>query len=118
MPGSFTITGLSATEPAGERQFGPLSIQGSAVIGETIEAPLKSGDNTFSVPEQATACLIIPPLNGSAELKLRTSKNLLDEGVPLSQANPTVYSFPAAPLTSLVIHASVVTSGPITIAFI
>ena len=36
MAGTFTLTGLSASEPQGERVFGPATIVGEVVIGETL----------------------------------------------------------------------------------
>jgi hypothetical protein len=119
MAGSFNITGHSETEPAGERNFGPITIQGTVVIGETLAQPLVSGDNHFSVPESAVACLIVPPVNSAAELKLRTNKNESDGGLPISESNPTLLSFDKASApTALIIHASAAVSSPITIAYV
>jgi hypothetical protein len=119
MAGSLTITGLSATEPAGQRTFGPLSIMGKVVIGETLEVPLSSGDNTFSVPVGAVACLLIPPENGTAVLKLRTSLNSTDGGLPINAgAAPFVYPFPSTPPVSLIVNSSGPQSAPLTVAFV
>ncbi len=117
--GTLTVQGMSASEPAGQRTFGPLTITGTQVIGETLEAPLASGDNTFAVPTAAVACLIIPPTNGTAVLKLRTSANSSDAGLPLNGGGaPTLYPFPASAPTSLIVNASVSQTPPLTIAFI
>lgn len=118
MAGTLTITGLSATEPAGERKFGPITIQGTVVLGETYAAPLASGDNKFTIPTSAVAALIVPPLNGSAELKLRTSANEGDAGLPISTSNPVVYSFTTVAPATLIVHASTSVANPITVAFI
>jgi len=118
MAGTLNITGLSATEPAGSRQIGPITIQGTVVIGETLATPLTIGDNRFTVPAGTVAALIIPPTASTAELKLRTSANEADTGLLISPANPTVYSLPAAIPTSLIIHASAAVSSPLTIVYI
>ena len=119
MAGSFTVTGISATEPAGERSFGPLSIQGSTVVGETLEVSLIMGDNTFNVPTGSVACLIVPPANGSTALKVRTSLNSGDQGLPINPGPvPLVYAFPATPPVSLIVNSSAPQSAALTIAFI
>lgn len=116
--GTFTITGMSASEPAGQRTFGPLTITGQQVIGETLEVPLASGDNTFAVPVGAVAALIIAPLNGTTALTLRTNLNAADVGLAFSGiGNPMVFPFAVTP-TSLIINSSGVQASPLTIAFI
>jgi hypothetical protein len=119
MAGSLTITGLSATEPAGQRTFGPLSIQGTRVIGETLEVPLSIGDNTFNVPTGSVACLLIPPENSTVGLKIRTSLNSGDQGLPINAGSaPFVYPFPAVAPVSLIVHAESAQAAPLAIAFI
>lgn len=119
MAGSFTITGYSGTEPAGQREFGPWTVSGKAIIGETLAVPLVMGDNTFTVPTEATACAIVPPENGSVILKVRTNLNSGDAGLSINPAFvPFVYSFPATAPTSLIIYASSAQPAPLTIAFI
>ena len=113
--GSFTITGLSATEPAGERKFGPISIMGGAVIGETLETVLASGENTVTVPTGATAVLIVPPESGSAELKLKSKSS--DTGIVISESNPTLWSFKLG-ITSFIVVSGSAGSKPATFAFI
>ena len=118
MAGTLTISGMSAGEPAGQRTFGPLTITGTVVIGETLEVPLVSGDNTFAVPSGSVAALIIGPANGAATLKLRTNVNSGDGGLVINGAGlPTVCAFAATP-TSLVVNASTSVSAPTTIVFI
>ena len=117
MPGSFTVSGLSAGELAGERVFGPLTMVGKAVIGETLVVPMVNGDNTFAVPLESVAVMIIPPVG--AILKLRTSLNASDAGLPLVEANyPTVYPFPSNIPTSLILHSTGTTSSGVSITFI
>jgi len=117
MAGSLIISGHSATEPAGERNFGPISIIGKAV-GETLAVPLKLGDNVFTIPEEMVAVEIIPPTGLSAELRVRTNRNEADAGLPISENNPTVFSLPATLPTSLIVHASAAVANPISLVFI
>jgi hypothetical protein len=119
MAGTIVVSGSSNSEPVGSRTFGPLSIAGSAVIGETIASALASGDNTFTVPAGAVAALIMPPVGGTAALKVRTSLNNTDGGLPINAGPlPLVYAFPAAAPTSLIINASALQATFLNIAFI
>src|SRR5690242_9561426 len=113
MAGSLTISGLSAGEPAGQRTIGPLTIQGAAVIGETLEVVLSSGDNTFAIPAGSVAALIVPPVNGTAALKVRTSSNNGDAGLPVSVSNPSVISFTASLPTSLIVNSGAGQTAPL-----
>lgn len=119
MAGSLTITGLSATEPAGQRTFGPMTIQGTVTIGETLAVPLASGDNTFSIPAGAVACWLVPPATGGVALKVRTSSNASDAGLPVSSALPFgPYCFPASVPASLIVNAAGAQASPLSIVFI
>ncbi len=121
MPGRFTITGLSASEPQGERVFGPVTIQGTQVVGETLAVPLTTGDNSFGVPSGSVACWIQAPINGSATLTLRTNLNQVpDTGLPINGTGmPVIYPFPVqTPPSALIINASGPQSAPLVIAFI
>src|SRR5438270_3889467 len=118
MAGTLTITGLSAGEPAGQRTFGPLTITGTTVEGETIVQPLISGDNTFAVPAGSVACLLIPPANSIVAVKVRTSLNSGDGGLPINPGSlPMVYPFPSPIPTTLIVNAASGTTGSFTIAF-
>lgn len=117
--GTFTVTGLSASEPTGQRVFGPLTIQGTQVVGETLAAPLIQGDNAFSVPVGAVAAWIQAPVNGAVTLKLRTDQNSSDAGLPINPTgSPVIYPFPTTAPVTLFINASGAQSAPLTIAFI
>ena len=119
MAGTFTWTGMSAGEPAGERVFGPITIQGAVVIGDTYSGPLASGDNTIPVPLGALAVTIITPQNNTAVLKLRTSINPLDSGISLNPGGlPTVYPFPATPPTSIILNAASAVNAFTSVIFI
>ena len=106
MAGTVTITGLSASEPTGQRTLGPISIQGSVVIGDTSAGALNSGDNTIAVPAGAVGVVIVPPTTGTATLKYRTSLNSGDTGLPISASQPFVHVFPSPIPTSIIINAS------------
>ena len=119
MSGTLTISGFSGGEPQGSRTIGPVTITGTTVVEETLNVPLSSGDNTFAVPAGAVACLIIPPANGTAVLKLRTNTNSGDAGLVIPSINlPMVYPFPPTPPTSLIINSGASQTAPLTIAFI
>jgi hypothetical protein len=119
MAGSFTVTGQSSGDPAGGRTFGPAVIEGTAVIGETLDVALVSGDNTFAIPGGATACWIVPPSTGTAALKVRTSANPGDVGLPVSPTQPFgPYCFPSSVPASLIVNASLTQAAPLTIVFI
>jgi hypothetical protein len=119
MAGTLTVSGLSAGEPAGERILGPVTITGTAIIGETLDVPLSSGDNTFTIPPGSVACWIIPPPTGTVTLKVRTSANAADAGLPIASGMPFgPYCFPASVPTSLIVNAAAAQSSPLTIVFI
>ena len=119
MAGSFTIGGMSAGEPAGERLFGPISIQGAVVIGDTFSGPLSMGDNTISVPTGSVAVMIITPQNNTAVIKMRTNSNSGDGGLSLSPSGvPTIYPFPSTAPTSIILNAAVAISAFTSVVFI
>lgn len=119
MAGTLVVTGTSAGENAGQRVFGPLSIVGGVAVGETLSVALVSGDNTLTVPVGAVACLIVPPTNNSVVLKVRTSLNSGDTGLPINTgALPTVYPFPATPPTTLIVNAASSIASGFSVAFI
>lgn len=117
--GTFTITGLSSSEPTGERVLGPVTIQGSQVIGETLAISLTSGDNTVAVPSGAVAAWLQAPINGSATLTVRTNLNSTDAGLPINATGfPFIYSFPASAPATLIINASAGQPSFFSVAFI
>jgi hypothetical protein len=119
MAGTLTITGMSAGENAGQRVFGPVTITGSVVIGETVAQSLASGDNTITVPAGAVACMVIPPTNNAVALKFRTSANSSDGGLALNPgAVPFVYPFPASAPTSVILNAASTITNLVTVVFI
>lgn len=118
MAGTFTWAGMSAGEPAGERVFGPITIQGAVVIGDTFSGPLAMGDNTISVPTGATAVAVITPTNNTTAIKFRTNSNSGDAGLPLCSAGLFVYQFPSTAPTSVILNAASAVSAFTTVVFI
>lgn len=125
MPGgTFTVTGMSASEPAGNRQFGPYSIQGTLVVGETLAIPLASGDNTITVPAsgQAVAVWIVPPTSWTTSpgptLLLRTNLNASDTGLPWNSLLPFGPYPLASGVTALIVNANGAQASPLTFVFI
>ena len=106
MAGTVSITGLSASEPTGQRTLGPLSIQGTVVVGDTQSQALSSGDNTINIPAGAVGVVVVPPSTGTATLKYRTSLNSSDTGLPISPAQPFVHVFPSPIPTAIIINAN------------
>ena len=119
MAGTFTITGLSASEPTGERVLGPITIQGSQVVGETLSLSLVMGDNTVVVPSGATAVWIQAPVTGAVTLTLRTNLNSGDTGLPINgTGSPTIYPFPLSAPSSIIINASAAQTPALSVVFI
>jgi hypothetical protein len=106
MAGTLNISGLSASEPAGQRALGPMTVQGTVVIGDTQAGPLSSGDNVVTVPTGAVGVVVIPPSTGSATLRYRTSLNNSDAGLPISASAPSVHVFPSPAPTTVILNAS------------
>lgn len=106
MAGIVSITGSSASEPAGQRTLGPISVQGSVVVGDTFSGSLLIGDNTIAIPAGAVGVVVIPPSGGAAVLKYRTSLNSGDVGLPISPSQPFVHVFPTPIPTAVIINAS------------
>lgn len=118
MAGTITVTGASASLISGAKTIGPLTITGSATIGEIWEGTLASGDNTIAVPTGATACVITPPTANAVQLKLRTNRNSSDGGLEIGLTAPVVYPFGTTAPTSIIINAASLTSGLTEISFI
>jgi hypothetical protein len=88
MAGTFTIGGSSAGLLTGAKTVGPLTIVGAALVGQILDLTLASGDNTIAVPPGAIAVWIVPPLANAVALKVRTSLNSGDAGLPISASDP------------------------------
>lgn len=121
MAGTFTLTGGDNGLPGGSRTFGPITIQGAAVIGEVLDLALASGDNTVAVPTGAVAVVIIPPSGNTTTLKVRSSLNSGDAGLPINCGTSTgyfLYQFPASAPTSVIITAGAAISAFTEVWFI
>ena len=119
MAGTFTVTGMSAGELGGERVFGPITISGKTLIGSTFYNVLTSGDNTIAVPAGAVAALIIPPTGNITAIKVRTSANSGDAGLPINEgALPFVLPFSNTAPTSLILNSASATSAFCQVSFI
>jgi hypothetical protein len=118
---SITVSGLTPNDPAGAREIGPLTISTDQNVGETWAGVLSNGDNTIAVPPQAVAAIVIPPANASPTLlKIRTSFNTSDAGLPLyGYGLPFVYAWgPNAIPNSLIINSNSPVSAETTVVFI
>lgn len=119
MAGQLTVSGISPNEPGGSRTFGPLTISGTQPVVETLGVPLASGDNTFNVPTGAVAVWIIPPVGNAIVVKLRSSLNSGDAGLPLAPATATgPYPFPVTPPTTIILNAASAITALYEIIFI
>jgi hypothetical protein len=79
-------------------------MNGKTVIGDRWAQELAAGDNTFAVPKEATAVLIVFPFVLEAgEVKIRTNLDALDGGLPVPAAGYVVFPLLAS-VTSLVLH--------------
>lgn len=119
MASTLTVAGMAAGLNGGQITLGPSTISNTVAVGELIFQALASGDNTFTVPTGAVACVIWGPSNSAVVLKVRTSLNAADAGLPVNAGNvPTVLAFPATPPTSVIVNAASSTALGLTIAFI
>ena len=96
MAGTITIGGAAEGLTSGSKTIGPLTILGSATLGEVHDQALTSGDNTITVPATATAAIIVPPSSGTVTIKLKGAAG--DTGLFLSEKYPIVLPFDPAHL--------------------
>lgn len=103
MAGSFQITSTAFAIQSGTKQIGPLTITGTATLGEVHDFTPATGANTVTVPTTATAVIIVPATSNTATLTIKGVTG--DTGVAISKVNPTVLSFDATPPASFVLTA-------------
>ncbi|HTG20903.1 MAG TPA: hypothetical protein VK681_12735 [Reyranella sp.] len=116
MPGQITIGG-KAEGPTGQIDIGPSTMTGSSVVGAVETLELVSGDNAVPVPKGTTAAVVVFTADyEGGEVKLRTSLNPGDAGLPLTAQGYAVLPL-AAGTTSLILHSSGSTS-PVGVTFI
>lgn len=112
MAGTLTVAGLASGLLSGEKTIGPITMVGSAAIGEIRDLSLASGDNSVPVPAGATAVVIAAPA-GTGTLTLRTNLNAADGGLPFGPAGWLAMPLIAG-TTSLILGASSSTSVEIS----
>jgi len=105
MAGTLTITGLAAGLASGEKTIGPLTMVGTASVGEIRDLALTAGDNTIPVPAGAAAVAIVPADTNTVVVKLRTNLNSTDAGLPVSTVGFLAIPL-AAGTTSLILNAA------------
>jgi hypothetical protein len=105
MAGTLTVTGLVAGFLTGEKVIGPVTLTGSATIGQIDDLALSSGDNAISVPAGSSAVLFVLPASNTQVLKLRTNLNSGDAGMPFGPLGWSVLPL-AAGVTQLTVNVS------------
>jgi hypothetical protein len=108
------IDGLSASEGAGQRVLGPIRVQSLLTVGESVTTALNAGDTTISIPTGATGIVLIPTSTGTANLKVRTSANAGDQGLPVSSQEPFVLIFASPAPTAIIINSNATQSALLT----
>ena len=110
MAGTVTVTGAASGLLGGEKILGPITITGTAIVGEILDVTLSSGDNSFTIPTGAVGVVFIPPATNTATVKYRTSGNSADGGLPISGIQPFVHVFNGSP-SSVILNASASTGA-------
>jgi hypothetical protein len=117
MSGSLTIGGMVAGLQSGSKIIAGPTMAGNTIIGTITDRELITGDNSFEVPKEAAAVLIVFPFVIEAgECKIRTNLDSADAGLPVPSSG-----FVAFPLlktvTSIILHSSGST-GVVELSFI
>lgn len=115
MAGSFTISSSSFAIQSGAKTIGPITVTGSAQLGEVHDFTPASGANTVTVPTTATAIIIVPATTNTATLTIKGVTG--DTGVAISKVNPTILSFDTSPPASFVLTAGA-GAGAVEVSFI
>lgn len=120
MSGTLTISGMSAGLPSGQQVIGPVTDTGTNTIGQTIDATLGTGDNTFAVASGAVRVAVFIPAGGyTATLKIRTNLNSGDGGLPVGPYAGTGWmSWPLPAGTTSVILNSTGSVANVEVKFI
>lgn len=115
MAGTFVVTGSAGGLSSGAKTVGPLTIVGSAVVGEILDLALAAGDNTIVIPPGAVAVVIEPPASNAVNLKVRTNLDASDVGLPIGPADPFgPWSFRGLGATSIILNAVSSMTGTVT----
>lgn len=108
MPGTLTVSGMSAGLASGEKVIGPVTTTASNTVGTIIDTTLASGDNTFTVPSGSTCVAIFLGYSPSVTVKVRTNLNVIDGGMPIAPfgGTPWFKMDLVSGVTSIVLNAS------------
>jgi hypothetical protein len=120
MAGTLTIGGLAAGLASGYKAIGPITMTGTAVVGQVTDASLSSGDNAFTVPSNAYAVAIFLGANAvSATVKASTNLNSGDGGIELAPTTGAVFAVLPLPVgtTTLTLNSNA-TVANIELSFI
>ena len=106
--GTMTLSGACAGLASGQVVIGPVTTTGANIVGEILIVTLSSGDNTFAVPTGSTKVSVVLPQGSSATVKVRTSANPSDGGIPISPvtAVPWYAQDLVSGMTSIILNAS------------
>lgn len=101
--GTITIAATVSGLPTGAKSFsfayGPIV----GAVGEILDVPLATGNNTVTVPTGATWMLIAPPSGNTVQITLKGSST--DAGFALDLTRATLLPLPASTL-SVILNAS------------
>ncbi len=116
MPGTLTVSGMSAGLASGQKTIGPVTTAGASLVGLLIDTTLVSGDNTFTLPTEETISAVAIFLGTTtATVKLRTNLNSTDGGLQISPAvgtgTPWVKVDLPTGVTSIILHSSATVTG-------
>ncbi len=114
MAGSLNVGGLVAGMLTGEKIItGPTDV-GKAIVGTITDVELIAGDNTIAVPKEAVHVLIVFPFAASpGEVKIRTSKNSGDAGLPVAASGFVKWPIVSG-TTSIIINGAVTGTTELT----
>jgi hypothetical protein len=122
VPGSLTIAGMAAGLPSGAKTIGPVTLMGSATVGQVIDATLSAGDNTFALPAGYvfTGVAIFLGTGGvTATVKVRTNLDSADGGLPIAPCSgPSFAAFPLPTGTTEIILNASATVNNVELSFI
>lgn len=116
MPGTLTVSGMSAGLASGAKTIGPVTMTGVSTVGQLIDQQLSSGDNTFTLPAGETiSAVAIFFGTTTATIKLRTNLDSGDAGVQVAPYVGAGIPWCVLPLpsgvTSVILNASATVAG-------
>lgn len=112
MATQWTVSALAMGLPGGQNIQETYTIVGTNVVGEALYVNLSSGDNTITIPPNAISVGIVPPNTNAQALKVRTSLDSGDAGLPISSTDPFgPYCWRGLSPTTLIINAGGTVTG-------